>query len=774
MTVSEKLMLGFTSIFLSSALWPNLPKISLLASIILILFLLLRYKSWLVIWGGVCGMIWATMAANYYLHWQLPSKFYQQNVIVEGFVDSIVSKPSGNEASSYINFSAHKVGNRNLLFTPRIRISWFKPIDELKQGQHWRLFVKLKRPVGLANEDGFNYQKWLASQNIVATAYVKASPSNTLINRDISYRQANIDKLLSYNLPTQKWVLALMYGERGLFEQQDWQLLQNTGTAHLFAISGMHLGIVFSVMLLMNKGLSLARTNLSINNGMQINRKPIHFILALGVCVIYAYFAGFQVPVLRALIGLAVISVLILMGRFWRWQVSILTLLTIFIVLFPFAPLGISFWFSFIAVSLIWFFTWRWPLNASANKAVAIWRTLAYGFLLQIFLSITTVPMTVFAFDSIAWISLLANMFAIPIVSLVLVPLCLLCAALLAFDFQVHNILLLIDGIFRFTLQVLSVLDSYTAIDTASYNINGITIIMSALIALLILLPNIKARVPQIAFSLLALGTFVIWDKEKPQQAYWKLSVFDVGQGSAMVIQSKKAYLIYDTGPSFRGSFSMAEAVLMPYFKSRGYPPIDKLVLSHLDNDHAGGSQVLLNNLSIKEVISPANKCNAGNNFVWQNLTFTILWPLLPVSGEENAHSCVIKIDDGHNSILLSGDIEKATEQAMLAKYTKNDLQSSVLLAPHHGSISSSTAPFVAAIEPEYVVFTSGYANRWGFPHPLVAKRYLNVGAQIATTGIDGQITFHFTPEGISMSRYRSDEFKRWFFSAPSEAENNI
>ncbi|MFW8589425.1 DNA internalization-related competence protein ComEC/Rec2 [Glaciecola sp. 2405UD65-10] len=767
-------MLGFTSIFLSSALWPNLPKISLLALIILILFLLLRYRSLFLVCGGILGLVWATLAANYYLHWQLPSKYYQQNVIVEGFVDSIVSKQSGDTESSYFNFKASKVGKRELIFTPRIRVSWFKPLKELKQGQQWRLFVKLKRPVGLANKAGFNYQKWLVSQNIVATAYVKASPSNTLINNSVSYRQANIDNLLNYNLPMQKWVLALMYGERSLLEPQDWQLLQNTGTAHLFAISGMHLGIVFSVMLLVNKGLFLARATMLSHCGIQINRKPLHFILSLGVCIIYAYFAGFQIPVLRALIGLAVIALLILMGLFWRWQASILSLLSIFILLFPFAPLGMSFWFSFIAVCLIWFFMWRWPLNNRSNKVSTVWRVFAYGFALQVFLSISTIPMTALAFDSIPYISLFANIFAIPIVSLILVPLCLLCAALIAFGFQVHGILLLIDGIFEFTVDVLSQFQRYEALDTASYAINSVIIMLGALLALLVLLPNTKARVPLIASSILTLFTFVILNNEKPKQGQWQLSVFDVGQGSAMVIQSNNAYLVYDTGPSFKGSFSMAEAVLMPYFKSKGYPPIDKLVLSHLDNDHAGGRQILLNNLSIKDVISPLDVCNAGNNFIWQGLSFTILWPLKSVSGEENSHSCVIKIDDGHHSVLLSGDIEKPTEQAMLAKYTKNELNASVLLAPHHGSISSSTAPFVAAVEPEYVVFTSGFANRWGFPHSLVLKRYTNVGAYKATTGTDGQITFNFSPKGINMSRYRTDEFKRWYFKAPSEASNKM
>jgi len=784
MTASEKCMLGFVLVFLTSALWPSLPKISLLVCALFLLIYLLKYRFGYFIVGMLCGFIWAGISAHFYIHWQFPSHFNQQNLVIEGYVDSIIAPSSQNKDSVYLTFVATKIGQNTSLFSPKIRLSWFQANADLQQGQRWRLFVKLKSAVGLANKEGFNYQKWLASKNIVATGYVKASPSNTLLNANTSWRQQHINELSQYNLVHQKWLKALMYGDRSELEQHDWQLMQNTGTAHLFAISGMHLGIVFAGMMWLSKSISILHSivvnkarslacnsscNTTINNSSsaeQFNFKVINIVLAITVCIYYAYLAGFQVPVMRALLGACLFCILVVFDRFWRLPASLLSLLSLFLLLFPYAHLGISFWFSFIAVALIWFFTWRWPIPKNASILQTLW----YGVKLQVFLSVATLPMIIAGFDTLPLVSLLANVLAIPVVTVILVPLCLFAALLQTFGLSSAWLLAIIDTSFSLLVPLLEYLNQWPALTLSDTSFSASTLFLIAWLSLHVLSPNVKHNKAFIVLCLVSVLITYSSHHKLSSSDEWHLYVFDVGQGSAMVIEVNNHFLIYDTGASFRGSFTMAESVLLPFFKSKGMPKIDKMILSHLDIDHAGGKSFLKNKLQIDTILSPADICNVGNDFVWQKLKFTILWPEQAQTGNDNDHSCVIKLHDGMHSVLFSGDIERKTEAILLkndAFTSTNALKADVLIAPHHGSKTSSSLGFVKAVDPQYTVFSAGYQNRWGFPAPEVVARYQKQGTKIANTGKDGQITVLFSKDGISMRKYRTDEYRRWYYKAP-------
>lgn len=766
MTASEKCMLGFVLVFLANALWPSLPKISLIACAILILICLIKYSKRYFLKGALLGFIWASISGYAYIHWQFPSQFNQQNLVVEGVIDSIVPSNIHDSDTVYINFVADKLGKSSVIYSPKLRLSWFGANKTLQQGQRWRLFVKLKSAVGLANREGFNYQKWLASKNLVATGYVKDSPSNTLLKNEVSNRQALINDLDSYELMHEKWIKALMYGDRSGLETPDWQLLQNTGTAHLFAISGMHLGIVLAAMLWLGKGLVIIR---SVNgSAWQYNVKPLNVCFAVAVCCYYAYLAGFQVPVMRALLGAILFCSLLMLQRYWRMQASLLVLLSLFIILFPYAHLGISFWFSFIAVGLIWFYSWRWPMAMHASRI----QVLLYGIKLQCFLSFATMPMIAFGFGAIPLTSMFANIVAIPVVTLLLVPLCLISALMQSVSLPITAMLHVLDNIFEVTLIGLAYFNQFPVLKVADLWIINSHAALALLLSLSVLLamPGFLQRKVLVFMHLVALIIVAFIHFKREQASTWQLYVFDIGQGSAMVIEANQKYIIYDTGASFRGSFSMAESVLLPFFESKKMPTIDHMILSHLDIDHAGGQHFLNSRLHISRMMSPADYCNVGNNFRWQGIQFTILWPETPQSGDENAHSCVIKIDDGIHSVLFSGDIEHKTEKALIEKYSASNsqgLKANILIVPHHGSKSSSSLAFIKAVQPEYAVVSSGYQNRWEFPAAQVVKRYQKQGVTLFNTGNDGQITFVMSPDNISISRYRIDEYRRWYFKAP-------
>lgn len=813
MTKSEKIICGFIPVFLSSVLWPSLPQISLTAFAISILFLFIVFRFSAVFTGVLSGFIWASLCGYYYLHWQLDPELYHQNLVIEGQVESLMPpidiKPSNklpeavhvddntvnvnhgstisddeDEKFSFnnqikFNFVIHKAGTKRIYLSPKVRLSWFGAHLPLQQGDKLRLFVKLKPATGLANPDGFDYQTWLISKNIVGIGYVKQSPSNQFMLKESSLRQQWVNRLLTYELSQIKWILALSYGDRHLLQTEDWALMQRTGTAHLFAISGMHLGIVFGCVLLLCKGLSLAGT-LTNHQSITHNIKPWLLVLPSAICIGYALIAGFEIPVLRALFTVLLWTTLLICSLYWRTLNVLIILLMSFFILFPFAILGISFWFSFISVLVILFFVWRFPMVP--NRTIV--RQFIYIVKLQFFISLVTLPLVAYTFSSLPIIAFIANLFMIPIVTFFLVPLCLMAAILVSLGVQVKDLYWLINECFIFTFWVLNNLDirtsnmfgkTWQSSPIYDFIISSITSPFTIIVMALLLLPA-WPRKQILVISILCLGIF-----HKTMQSHfiksdsaWTLYAMDVGQGTALVLTDKIGTMLSDTGGAFAG-FSMAKTVLLPFFEAHHITTLDYVVLSHFDNDHAGGIDLISDRLQVMNLLSPRKGCNR-EDFLRSNpsgkgqfmsLTVMVLWPLRPNSGDENNESCVVKLEKDDHSILLTGDIEASAEAQIVAAYQDSSvLKSDVLIAPHHGSKTSSTASFVKAVMPSFVIFTSGNQNRWGFPSQEVVNRYEAINAKIFITGKHGRIKVDIDKEYIVASRYRIDEYKRWYYKA--------
>jgi len=810
-TKSEKIICGFISIFLSSILWPSLPQISLIAFAVFVLIIFILYKAYPLLIGMLTGLIWASLCGHYYLYWQLDPSFYQQNLILEGEVISLMSPITTNVSSEPIenhlinsakpineainlkaqehvlprrrhlkfNFSVLKAGTERLSFSPRVRLSWFGANLAIQQGDKLKLFVKLKPATGLANPDGFDYQTWLTSKNIVGTGYVKASPSNQFLVRQPSLRQRWVNRLLGQNVSHIKWILALSFGDRRLLEKDDWALMQRTGTAHLFAISGMHLGIVFGCILLLSRGLSLGIV-ITMGKSLSMNIKSIMLLTPIMVCIGYALIAGFEVPVLRALFTALLWTSLIIFTRYWRTPNVLLVLLAGFFIFFPFAILGVSFWFSFFSVLIIIFYLWRFPLASNSS----IMKKVVYGLKLQLFISVVTLPMIAYTFSSLPIIAFAANLFMIPIVTFVLVPLCLLGAILLSLGFELSALYSLINECFKFTFWLLRGLDDlsneYLGCNWQQKAFVGQLIswlthplLLSA--AVLSILPA-WPRKQTILVSLICLSIFHKLNQSHVDlsDSAWTIYAMDVGQGTAIVIRDTSGTILNDTGGSFAG-FSMANAVLMPFFEAKRIKELEYLLISHFDNDHAGGIHEIAGKLKVKYLLSPKNGCNR-EDFLRDNpsgkgrfMTFSaqVLWPVAANDGDENNQSCVIKLEKGKHSVLLTGDIEKQAEARIVALYKHtNKLKADILIAPHHGSKTSSSLEFVQAVGPKYVIFTSGNHNRWNFPAQIVLNRYQSINARILTTGKQGRIKLEINDDAILASSYRIDEHKRWYYNA--------
>lgn len=776
----EKSLLAFTLVFITSALWPKLPEVSLIIISCVLFSFITHLSASAYLTGAFLGFVWASIMGHWYTSWQLDDKMFNQNVIIEGSISSLHSLPmegavkegKGSIPSIRINLSLDKVGKRSLVHSPLVRLTWYRPEHLPKQGQHFRLLVNLRKPTGLANPHTFHYQTWLASKNIVATGYVLQSTSNELLSDNVSLRQRSVDYLLKMRLEHGDWLSALSFGYRGELSDRDWQLLQQSGTAHLFAISGLHVGIVLGYcMLLFSKPFALCAGYLR-SSQYQINK--LGAAVAAFACMLYAYLAGFEVPVLRAVLAILLWVVLLIAGSHWRLPAVLLYLLSAFFILFPFSILSISFWFSFSAVLCIWLFLWRFM----PKERLSLVEKLKYALYLQVWLSAVTFPITVYIFQQLPIFAVFANLVLVPWVSFVLVPLCLL-GTLSIILMLPHALILFIyqlaDDAMRFTLFIMNETVALAEhLKMHSLHLDHVSLGIAALIAMLILLPFWRFRK-----SLLALSLVAMFVRPQPTEKLLPtLTLFDVGQGSAAMFRfaddkGKMQTWLFDTGASFPSGFSMAASVLLPTFEHYKIKQLNALFLSHFDNDHAGGLNTLQTRVHIEKIFTPQHKCTAVSNefasLAQANIQVKALWPLSAKSGDENNDSCVLKLQVGSVNILFAGDIEYQAEQAMLDFYHQsNELAADILIVPHHGSKTSSTVDFVKSVSPNYAVIQAAHPNRWGFPHAQVRDRYLEQGSKLLQTGKAGAIEFTFTSSGAKVSTYRGDIYRRWYFQPPS------
>ncbi|MFQ3250767.1 MAG: competence protein ComEC [Glaciecola sp.] len=761
-----------------------------IVAVFALLCLHFRTKTW--ISGAIVGFLWASSVGHWYSSWQLPNRYFNENIVVEGVVSTLQIQLNNKtkintvedtlvydknslksvEQKSFI-LQLNKIGTTKLIHSPKIRLSWFEPSLILKQGDTLKLLVNIKRPHAIGNEHGFNRQKWLASLNIVGVGNVKTSPSNLRLEANTNLRQRLSDQLLKYatqvELPNIRWILALSLGERSLFEDDDWKLLQTTGTAHLFAISGLHLGIV-SLMFFQLAKLALFLANTYICQNKQTKIGPLALAVSVPFCIFYAYLSGFQIPVNRSLIALLFLAILLLYQVHWRASTILLHLIVCFFLLFPLSILGMSFWFSFGAIFSICFFVWRYPVRRHSAL-----NTFKQTVGLQLFLTVLMIPLIALNFGVLSTVSAIVNLIVMPVVSLILIPLCLF--VVISMILQIHalnrNLLQLIDWCFE---QLILCMKVFASGENASVDVNIVgpaVWLILLLILILLFLPYWPHRKKVICtlFLVILAQSFA----ENKQSNGWMLRVFDVGQGLSVLVKHNNRFLIYDTAQSFRNGSSYAQSVIAPYFENEhnysqlnlaeeNVPSIDYLINSHMDNDHAGGNSFLFNRYNVSQWLSPVKGCTTQDSFLWGQLEVDVLWPTKEVSGDDNNHSCVIKISGGSFSVLLTGDIEKEAEKAIINLYANsNILEADILVAPHHGSKTSSTLPFMQAVSPRYVVVSSKYYNQWGFPHPHVEANYKSVNASVFNTAYDGEVVFEFADGKLSSRTYRQALWSPWY-----------
>ena len=704
------------------------------------------------------GLLWAVYYASLRLQEQLPVELEGQTIQIEG---KVVGLPQHDDRSVRFDFSVLKSKQIDLqqIKLKKIRLRWYYPEQAIKSGQYWQFTVKLKRPHGRLNPGGFDYERWLFMQNIAATGYVRKTPAPQLMATAVVFQNTDsirqfisdrLDELLK-KTENKGLIKALTIGDKQELTQQQWQIFRDTGTIHLLAISGLHLGLVSGIIYFLILKICIV---LAI-------RSPQHFaaLFAITIATFYAALAGFSLPTQRALLML----IIVMTGVVWQRNITATNTLAIalFAVLIfdPLAVLSPGFWLSFLAVILIVYcLTGRLSKINSWHGAITIHWITAIG------LS----PVLLFYFQQVSLVSPLANLVAVPVVSLLVVPLCLLAVVLLLISpFFAHAVYVQIDNILQGLSWVLSEMASLP-FATASLSPPPLYAVILAIAAVFILFS--PKGIPARWLALVLFFPLIFHRVEKPKAGEISLTVLDVGQGLSAVIQTSQHVLVFDTGAKYSEQYNMGSAVVIPYLKNQSIKQLDILLISHSDNDHIGGADSILEQIQVKKILSSvpnqlagytAESCQAGQSWVWDQVSFEILWP--PVNDEflsDNNRSCVLKITSRYMSLLLTGDIEEKAEIKLVNNTVQ--LQSNVLVSPHHGSNTSSSLAFLEQVQPSVVLIPSGYKNRFSLPHPKVLERYKKINAKIFNTAIDGALTVKIENNLLIIETIRSKLGKYW------------
>jgi competence protein ComEC len=735
--------------------------IAWLPALLAFAFLLPRYRFLILL---VASFLWASLFIQQTLNSRLASDFDGQIVQISGVIADI---PEQRAESVRFLLKPDFIEGYSLSLPELIRLSWYRTGKILQVGERWQLQVKLRVPSGYQNPGGFDYERWLFVKRIGATGYVKSSrfnrrtdePSLALIDRWRSRIKQGIDDTCS-DCDNKGLIKALAIGYRADIDPVHRQILQDTGTAHLLAISGLHIGIVSALFFFIGRLLwRLGCYRLG------FNRPLFSATLAIAAALVYAALAGFALPTLRALIMLSVIF----LAFNFRTGINLLNSIAIaVIVILIFDPLSVgsaSFWLSISALLLIAFAQYLMVYQRSRWQQVLT---------LQLVFSLLFIPISIGLFGQLNPASLVANIVAIPLVSLVIVPLDMLGSLVAGLDWPIgYWLFKAVDWALSLLLDYLELLLNSGLAAIHSGGIPPMILALSTLGLVLLMMPSgFPGKKPAVLLMVLPL----LWQTTELEVGSYKMTVLDVGMGTSVVVETRHHSLVYDFGPGNAQGFSAAQWVLEPYLRRQGIRNPDMLIISHVDQDHSGGFYSYVNTYDPAKLVSgtpaevakkfalttPIKSCHQYSNWRWDGVLFEFLsLSAGQATNSSNNRSCVLKISGWHTS-LLAGDIESEQEFG-LVEAMPDKLPAAVLLVPHHGSTTSSTPEFLQRVKPEYSLFTVGKDNRWGFPKARILENYRAINSQILRTDLLGAISVYSKQAGLEVEGYRQRRVRVWY-----------
>jgi competence protein ComEC len=767
---------------------PDLPDIfiALQAAWILALSLYIYYKFQhqnlkkltLLLVAAVLGFLWAATFANIRLSDELPYDWQQKSINIVGVVASL---PEVTERGERFRFDIEKIltkDDTHTLKIPRhISLNFYRDIVSARPengpslsnffhaGERWQFTVRLKRPHSTYNPHGFDFEAWALAENMRATGSIHSKSGYKKLSNFVwrpsylvEHLREKVGNRISQTLANKPYagvIRALVVGDDSQISQDNWNVYLRTGVNHLMSISGLHItmlaGLAFAlVAFIWRRFPSLV---------MRLPTRKAATIFGLVVAILYALLAGMSVPTQRTLYMLITFAAALLFAKNLAISRALAMALITVVVLDPWATIAPGFWLSFGSVTLI-------AYVSVGRLAKQHWFKEALN--TQWAITLGLLPILIFMFGQTSIVSPLANAFAIPIISLMVVPLS-IAGSLLHLDFLLNMSHLVL----QVCMQGLTWLADLPTWQQAAPPVW--TMLLAMIGVAWLLLPR---GFPQRWLGVILLLPLFFVQTPKIVDGAMQVAVLDVGQGLAVVIKTANHTFLYDAGPQFSTQSDAGSRIVVPYLRGEGIKKLDGFMVSHNDIDHSGGAASVLAQMSVTWLASsyqlpaerqlPARqlKCFAGQHWRWDSVQFEVLHPGLQsyknVNIKDNDRSCVVKITSQFGSILLTGDIEKDAELALL-QANKDGLYSDIIVVPHHGSKTSSTVDFVQAVGAKQAIFTVGYLNRFKHPKPEVAQRYAAIGSSMYRSDRAGAILLSFNAEHSAQDQqWRMSHRKYW------------
>lgn len=721
------------------------------------------------------GYAWAAGVATLRLADALPAAVEGRDIHIVGVVSKL---PQSFENGSRFDFS---VESADAPVPAHISLAWYRgwrreaedesepaSAPEVHAGERWRLTVRLKRPHGNLNPDGFDFEAWLLEAGIRATGVVRPAPDNRRLDAWVmtpgnlveSLRESIRSRIFAAlpEAPYAGVLVALAVGDQQAIGSGQWQLFARTGITHLMSISGLHVTMLAGLAYALLSWLWRRSPALMLRLPAQKAAVLGGFFAALGYCLL----AGFAVPAQRTLYMLAVVATALLTHRGTSVSRVLALALVLVLVLDPWAVLAAGFWLSFGAVAVL-FYAGSGRLGAGhwlGGWARAQWAVTA-----------AMIPALLLLFQQFSLVSPLANAIAIPVVSFVVTPLVLAAAVLPHSDF-------LLQFAHLVTSWLMTLMNGLSALPWAVWQ-QPEPPLWTVLAALLggawLLAPR---GFPARFLGVVVMLPMLLTPPSRPAPGEARVTTLDVGQGLALHIQTAHHDLIFDAGPMYSTQADSGNRIIIPYLRSRGVARIDGLIVSHQDNDHAGGAGSLLGALQVGWLASslPAGhallaapiktiRCQDGQAWRWDGVDFALLHPTADQYRHEakksNDLSCVLRVGNAYGSVLAAADIEGLSAAALLQRH-RSDLASDVLIVPHHGSRSASSPDFIAAVGARAAIFSVGYRNRFHHPNPGVLERYRASGAVLYRTDRDGAVSLRLDSPAAGIVTERTERRRYW------------
>jgi competence protein ComEC len=727
----------------------TLPSLGWALTLVPVALFALKHRRLIPIVTFGAGFFWAAYCAQVRIGEWLVPELEGRDIEVVGAVSGL---PAPGERGVRFEFEVESA-TRGERVPQRVLLWWYRSAQLSAQpeaepallssavhpGERWLFTVRLRRPHGNLNPNGFDYEAWLLERGIGATGYVRSRGEQRLVGRRGNLldfietaREAVRDRFHAVlgATPAAGILSALAVGDQRAIAAEEWRLFSRTGVTHLMSISGLHVTLVSGLMGWLVAALWRRVPWLMLRLPARKAGAAAAIFGAFG----YTLLAGFAVPAQRTCYMVTVVALALWTGGIVAPVRTLALAAAVVLAADPWAPLSPGFWLSFAAVALIFYVAAGWT---GREHRIAQWVRVQWA------ITVGLAPAVLLLFGQVSIAGPLANAVAIPVVSAVVTPLALL-AAVIPLDLILQLAAWLAEWLLQF-------LEFCAALPGALWQQHAPAPWAVALAlggATWVLAPR---GVPGRSCGLALMAPAFLLPPPAPLPGEAWITALDVGQGLAVVVRTATHTLVYDAGPAFGPDADSGGRILVPELRAAGARDIDLMVLSHEDTDHIGGALSVLESVEVQglasslpqghalnALVAAPRRCLAGESWDWDGVRLAFLHPRPDdVSVRRNNQSCVMRIEAGGAAMLLTGDVERLAELSLLHH---QEVRAEVMLVPHHGSRTSSSAEFIQAVAPRWAIVAVGYRNRFGHPNAEVLERYTSIGTSIFRTDRDGAI----------------------------------